>query len=577
MQLFRLDIPVELDPDNPFIPDCVTNACEIDDSVPTFEEVTACLRRNFKLNKAPGSDGIFNENLILAVDCPKFMRLFYSMVMQVWAQEDIPETWRESIITLLYKKGKDDDPKNFRPLSLIHCVSKIITKIVRRRMFKRYEQIISGDQFGFRQGCGTIDAIYIFRQLIKCKKGPVFCLFLDLRGAFDRLPRKIMFRILEIMLGNQKFTNIFTKIHTRTTAKIKDGTELFELKAGVRQGSDEGPNVFNIFFEYVLLVCEKAIKDVYPDYGVEFKFNILSESDSNSRGNFTGPKYGADRLRKMQFADDLVFFAKSALELQNIMDIVTPIFDKFGLILAEDKTKVMAFNLPESEPEPKITVSLPNLSTPYTLEFVDIFRYLGHSVSSKSSSLFLNAQKEAAWSAFNSNSKVLTNKSIKLKTRTDLLDSLVRSIMLYSSQAVDLTKRQKDELEALYRKFLRKMVFRTWKRSRVDDDGNYHLLITNDDLQKLTNTVPIEKFVEKQFLKFQAHITRLPNNSIQKKLQFATFERKISKNLWSNQVRWTMQNKSKFYSDIDSRFGTRRAKRRAIQPASSQVPELAPD
>ena len=83
-------------------------------------------------------------------------------------------------------------------------------------------------------------------------------------------------------------------------------------------------------------------------------------------------------------------------------------------------------------------------------------------------------------------------------------------------------------------------------------------------------------------------MTRLPNNSIQKKLQFATFEKRGPKNLWSkcsklmggmpeNQVRTTMQNKSKFYSDIDSRFGTRRAKKRASQIASSQVPELAPD
>ena len=35
--------------------------------------------------------------------------------------------------------------------------------------------------------------------------------------------------------------------------------------------------------EYVLLVCEKAIKDVYPDYAVKFNFNIPSESDSNLR------------------------------------------------------------------------------------------------------------------------------------------------------------------------------------------------------------------------------------------------------------------------------------------------------
>ena len=74
---------------------------------------------------------------ILAADCPKFMELFHLMVKQLWSQEDIPEAWRESIITLLFKKGEDDDPKNFRPLSLIHYVSEIITEIVRARMFNQ--------------------------------------------------------------------------------------------------------------------------------------------------------------------------------------------------------------------------------------------------------------------------------------------------------------------------------------------------------------------------------------------------------------------------------------------------------
>ena len=409
----KLELPPELDLLAPFIPECVENAREIVDTVPTLEEVRQCMKFKFKVRKAPGSDGVFNENLKVATECPKFMEFIYSMVTEVWTLEDIPDTWRECMITLLYKKGKSDEAKNFRPLSLIHCVSKIITKIVRDRMTNRYKDIISGDQFGFRRNCGTIDAIYVFRQLVKAKKTPIFALFLDLRGAFDRLPRNIMFRILKIMLGNEKLAKIFEAIHTNTTAKLKNGTEIFDLKSGVRQGSDEGPNVFNIFFEYVLLCCTEAIKKQYPDYGIDFDFNIFSESDTNKRGHFTGKRFGVHKLLKILFADDLVYFAKSAEELQKIVDIIKPIFDRFGLIIAEDKTKVMAFNVPESEPEPKIKLE----TTPGQFEilgFVDIFRYLGHSVSSSSSSLFLNAQTEAAWSAFNSNSKVLTNRSVQI-------------------------------------------------------------------------------------------------------------------------------------------------------------------
>ena len=325
--------------------------------------------------------------------------------------------------------------------------------------------------------------------------------------------------------------------------------------------------MFNIFFEYVLLVCEKAILEKFPDFGVDFSFNILQESDTNKRGHFQGPRSGVHKLLKMLFADDLVWFAKSASELQQIVDIIKPIFDRFGLIIAEDKTKSMAFNLPESEPVPQIL--LKNSSGQHSiLEHVDAFRYLGHQISSSSSGLFLNAQIEAAWSAFNSNSKVLNNRAIRLKTRIDILESLVRSIMLYSCQAVDLTQRQKAELDALYRSFLRKMICGTWKRTNIDDDGVHTPIMTNARLNELTDIISIENFVEKQFLKFQAHITRLPNHKIQKKLQFVKFESKISENVWSRckklmggmpeeQIRRNMQNKTKFLSDIDLRFGTR--------------------
>ena len=121
------------------------------------------MSKQFKLNKAPGSDGVFNENLKYAVDCPVFMKKFIMpLIEDVWTSEKVPESWKNSTITLLYKKARADDPKNFRPLSLIHCVSKIIAKIVRSRIFRRYHQVIADTQFGFKNGVGTIDAIYTF-------------------------------------------------------------------------------------------------------------------------------------------------------------------------------------------------------------------------------------------------------------------------------------------------------------------------------------------------------------------------------------------------------------------------------
>ena len=235
----KLPLPDELKPGSKFIPGVCAVAPVIDDSVPSVVEITDTMNKKFKLGKAPGSDQVFNELLRYATSCEFFMTQVIELVQQVWREDKIPDSWRKSIITLIYKKGKNNEPKNFRPVALIHCVSKIITKIIRERASARYHAVVSDYQFGFKSGVGTIDAIYCFRQLIQHKKGPIHCLFLDLRGAFDRLPREHLIEILRIMLGSEKIANLLADIHTETKAIIKDGEIEIDIDSGVRQGSDD--------------------------------------------------------------------------------------------------------------------------------------------------------------------------------------------------------------------------------------------------------------------------------------------------------------------------------------------------
>ena len=70
-------------------------------------------------------------------------------------------------------------------------------------------------------------------------------------------------------------------------------------------------------------------------------------------------------------------------------------------------------------------------------------------------------------------------------------------------------------------KTLRKMVNHGWSVSIVDENGNYTTQIKNIELHRITKTEPVKNFVQKQFLKYQGHISRLPNSKLQKQLQFA--------------------------------------------------------
>ena len=357
-------------------------------------------------------------------------------------------------------------------------------------------------QYGFKQHVGTIDAIYCFKQLIKNKTEGIHCLFLDLRGAFDLLCRSQLHEIVKIMLGTTKIANILRAFHQNTPATIKSGTMSFKLGSGVRQGSDEGPNLFCLFLQYVLSVDEAEIQTSIPDVGVNFKFEIISKCNPRKLRS-TGPASGSRRMFRILYADDIVFFDTDETRLNKVLAVVESVFTRFGLVIAEDKTKSMSFNLkPDEQP------AILHFSTG-VLEKVKNFRYLGYSPT-----LFLDMQIQTAFTAFNSNRRALTNRNISLSACVSLLDSLVRSRLLYSVQAWNLTQLEKERLDMIYRSILRKMVYKGYAK-KDPQNGDYSFIISNQKLYEITRTVPLQDFIDKQFLKFQGHVTRLQNNKLQ--------------------------------------------------------------
>ena len=178
-------------------------------------------------------------------------------------------------------------------------------------------------------------------------------------------------------------------------------------------------------------------------------------------------------------------------------------------------------------------------------------------------------------------------KHVNIKSRSDLLEMLVKPVLVYSCQAWDLPQDKKTKLENIYRNFQRKMIIRTWKKTKLDENGDHRPIITNDRISQLTKTTPLQNYINKQFLKYQGHITRRPNKNLQKQLQFIIRDPNPAnpENVWSKcsklmggmdeiQLRKLMQNREKYYSALDDRFGKRRSKRSAQGQISQQVPEL---
>jgi len=67
-----------------------------------------------------------------------------------------------SVIKPLYKKGNKRDVSNYRPISLLTSFSKILERVIQTRLLDHLHKnnIISKEQYGFRRGFATENAIY---------------------------------------------------------------------------------------------------------------------------------------------------------------------------------------------------------------------------------------------------------------------------------------------------------------------------------------------------------------------------------------------------------------------------------
>jgi hypothetical protein len=97
----------------------------------------------------------------------------------------VPGTWLTgNIIPTFKNKGKSDEPKNYRPISILSCLGKLFTSILNKRLNAYSDEflLINESQVGFRQGYSTNDnifSLYSLFELLTLKKKKMFCVFID--------------------------------------------------------------------------------------------------------------------------------------------------------------------------------------------------------------------------------------------------------------------------------------------------------------------------------------------------------------------------------------------------------------
>ena len=422
------------------------------DDDPTWIEVQRTLSKA-KRAKAAGPSGLPAEWFRIMLDEPvqdqerpqdptsPMQKIFYLILLRMWQFSHVPDKWGVAELIPIGKKGDLTLRGNYRGISLIEIIVKIIVRLLANRITEQLEakNRLSKEQAGFRrrEECmgQTVTLLEVVHRRMVEGKGTIL-LFIDFKKAYDMVDHDALLYKLKCVGVTERALSFLKGLYSSSSTVVRVGQErsrVIRLEKGCRQGCPGSPPFFDVFID---------------DLPVE-----LRETGVTVPGV-------EEVLASLLFADDLVALNDSVPMLRRACEIIDAWSIKWGMPIGIVKCGLMVVGNDELRREVEglhHSIKLQGEEIPW----VETYDYLGVKLTTDGLPAVVEhvvdrvSMFDRRWQRMQ---PFLRNHSIPIRMRRHIFNTVCLPLLRWGSEVMGPGKTALSNLTGAYHQALKSMV-----------------------------------------------------------------------------------------------------------------------
>ncbi|XP_063377562.1 uncharacterized protein LOC134664747 [Cydia fagiglandana] len=288
----------------------------------------SCAIRTAQNWKSPGPDGLHNFWL-------KWFRCSHSCLAAQFQQAlelgSLPPSLTTGVTFLLYKSGSTTEAKNYRPITCLPTLYKLLTSILRAKINAHIvaNNILASAQNGCRVGSrGTKELLLIdmtICQRIRRNRGALSAAWIDYKKAYDSVPHSWLERVLELYKVDTALRAFLSACMRQWTTVLRqpgggderpDPQDFIRIERGIFQGDSLSP----LWFCLALNPLSTLLKDL--ELGCRLR-------------------RGGEVISHLLYMDDLKLFAPNSQDLVELLKTTEVFSNAINMEFGVDKCAVM--------------------------------------------------------------------------------------------------------------------------------------------------------------------------------------------------------------------------------------------